>query len=193
MLRWRSELLKVEGQDLRHLPTSQHFSCVARLNFFLRAINSRIWGLQKICDTAPEQTDKQVPKPSPSLTRPQSVWQPEEPEWRNATVDLLCGTISVFDTDTQVCGQSRKQQMLQPQGSVQGLMGWILLLSPPRSTSNGWRRRRRHAARPHKLGGIKKDPVLIAVCTAESLILISLSLLHTPVWWVYSHMVIPSQ
>lgn len=33
-----------------------------------------------------------------------------------ATHDLLSGTIFVFDTDTQVCGQSRKQQMLQLQG-----------------------------------------------------------------------------
>lgn len=38
-----------------------------------------------------------------------------------ATYDLLSGTIFVFDTDTQVCGQSRKQQMLHLQGANIGI------------------------------------------------------------------------
>lgn len=43
--------------------------------------------------------------------------------WHHATADLLCPTIFVTDTDTQVCGQSRKQQMLQPRESVSGADG----------------------------------------------------------------------
>ena len=50
-----------------------------------------------------------------------------EIKWRSATADLLSGTISVFDIDTQVCGRSRKQQMLRPQGVNTG----ICRMDPP--------------------------------------------------------------
>lgn len=52
------------------------------------------------------------------------------PWWRHAAADLL-RAIFRADTDTQVCGQSRKQQMLQPRGSESGADG----TDPPSATS----------------------------------------------------------
>ncbi len=62
----------------------------------------------------------------------------EKNVWCNATVDLLSGTIFVFDTDTQVYGQSRKQQMLQPQGVNTGICQMDTPSVAFLCTSNGW-------------------------------------------------------
>lgn len=80
------------------------------------------------------------------------VLKQEKPKWRNAIVDLLSGTIFVFDIDTWVYGQSRKQQMLQPQGVNTGIYRMDTPSVAFLCTSNGWRQFHRHGARPYKLG-----------------------------------------
>ncbi len=75
----------------------------------------------------------------------------EKNVWCNATVDLLSGTIFVFDTDTQVYGQSRKQQMLQPQGVNTGICQMDTPSVAFLCTSNGWRQIHRHTANAYKL------------------------------------------
>lgn len=56
----------------------------------------------------------------------------EETKWRHVTADLLRGTISVFDIDTQVRGQSRTTADAPAAGggSIQGFVEWILRLLP---------------------------------------------------------------
>lgn len=75
----------------------------------------------------------------------------EETKWRDATVDLLSGTIFVFDIDTQVYGQSRKQQMLQPQGVNTGICRMDTPSVAFLCTSNGWRQIYRQPASHYKL------------------------------------------
>lgn len=75
----------------------------------------------------------------------------EETKWCNVIADLLSGTIFVFDIDTQVYGQSRKQQMLQPRGVNTGICRMDTPSVAFLCTSDAWRQIHRHAARPYKL------------------------------------------